>query len=137
MHTSCGFLWGNRMKTKREVLESVVKIGSCEDIKCEECPYNSIRCHDRFFKIGAMALLRMFPEKREFDTDKILTCVTADKAKTGMRGYFADDLVSLKINFEKNFVYELLHIHSECFSYRFRNANRDYALFYPIDGVEE
>ena len=52
-------------RDKREVLESVVKIGSCKDINCEECPYDSIRCHDRFFKIGVMALLRMFPEKKK------------------------------------------------------------------------
>lgn len=125
------------MKSKREVLESVVKIGSCKDIKCEECPYDSIRCHDIFFKIGAMAILRQNRKKREFDPNKILTCVTADKAKTGMRGYFADDLVGLKINFEENFVNELLHIYSECFSRRFKNANRDYALFYPIEDVKE
>ena len=124
-------------KSKRDVLETVVKIGSCKDIECDECPYDSIRCHDRFFKIGAMALLRMFPEKREFDTDKILTCVTADKAKVGMRGYFADNLTVLKINFERNFVQELLSIQSEKFSHRFHNVTNVYALFYPIDEVEE
>ena len=38
-----------RRKTKREVLEEVAKNGTCKNIKCNECPYDSIRCHDIFF----------------------------------------------------------------------------------------
>lgn len=124
-------------KSKREVLESVVKIGSCKDIKCEECPYDSIRCHDRFFKIGAMALLRMFPEKREFDPNKVLTCVTADKAKIGMRGYFADSLDYLKSQFAVNNIHTLYEIQKEDRCRRFTDEGEHWALFYPIDEVEE
>lgn len=59
------------MKTKREVLEEITKKGHCIDIMCEECPYNpSSYCAIRLRKIGAMAILRMFPEKK-----KQLICV--------------------------------------------------------------
>lgn len=112
------------MKTKREVLESVVKIGTCKDIKCEECPYDSIRCHDRFFKIGAMALLRMFPEKREFDINNVLTCVTVDKAKVGMKGYFGDSLAFLRTKFEnREQIFELVEILYFIQLMRWKNEN--------------
>ncbi len=69
-----------------------------------------------------MAILRQ--NRKKFDINKILTCVTADKAKVGMRGYFADDLSELKINFNSNALYKLLSIHSEGYIYRFGNKNR-------------
>lgn len=37
----------------------------------------------------------------EFDKSKILTVVTADQAKVGMRGWFANDIYSLKIYIER------------------------------------
>jgi hypothetical protein len=55
------------MKTKREVLEEFAKNGDCENINCKvECPYCfSDKCLDLDLrKIGAMAILRMFPEKK-------------------------------------------------------------------------
>lgn len=54
------------MKTKREVLEEIVEKGHCIDIMCSECPYNpSSYCAIRLRKVGAMAILRMFPEKKK------------------------------------------------------------------------
>lgn len=125
------------MKTKREVLESIVKIGSCKDIECTDCPYDGIRCHDIFFKIGAMAILRQNRKKREFDPDKILTCVTAGQAKVGMKGYFADNIESLRYCFRKKQVRELLEVYGEKSLYCFKGGHQDFALFYPIDEVEE
>jgi hypothetical protein len=60
------------MKTKREILEEFAKNGDCENINCrEECPYCiGDKCLDLDLrKIGAIAILRMFPEKREFDSN--------------------------------------------------------------------
>lgn len=129
------------MTTKREILESFVLNGSCEiEPDCSLCQYkNTKACNNRSLlrarltRIGAMAILRQNRKKREFDPDKILTCVTADKAKVGMKGYFGDDLVGLKSSFERNFVQELLNIQGERFSHRFHNVINVYALFYPID----
>lgn len=130
------------MKTKREVLEQFAKCGNCEGIKCTDCPYYKPGEHcpnDDFIKrIGAMAILRQNRKKREFDPDKILTCVTADKAKVGMRGYFADNISTLKQFFKKNNVYELKQVLDEDTLYRFESSNYiAYALFYPIDEVKE
>ena len=131
------------MKTKREVLKVIAENGYCRNIPCSECPYDKKSCpkyhdlHTRLIKIGAKALLRMFPEKREFDSDKILTCITADKAKVGMKGYFGDDLVELKSNFKGNIIHILLGVCGENCTYRFKSEHLEYALFYPIDEVEE
>ena len=139
------------MKTKREVLELFARWGYCKGIDCSECPYNSEDCcvvgvdlsNNRLAKIGAMAILRQNRKKGEFDINKILTCVTADKAKVGMRGYFADNLADLKSRFKNNEVYELEQVLDISYGYRFQIDNGfaidgiHYALFYPIDEVEE
>lgn len=52
------------MKTKREVLEEITKKGHCIDIMCGECPYYPTSYCVRLRKVGAMAILRMFPEKK-------------------------------------------------------------------------
>jgi hypothetical protein len=133
------------MKTKREVLKTFITEGSCGDIKCIECPYLNVRCkfpstiQDSLARIGAMTILRMFPEKREFDPDKILTCVTADKAKVGMKGYFGDNIASLRTKLEKGGqISELIEILDEKNWCRFRYSKGIvYALFYPINEEEE
>lgn len=60
------------MKTKREVLELFAEKGYCVELDCTECPYNEDSCpkynkelNMRLAKIGAMAILRMFPEKKK------------------------------------------------------------------------
>lgn len=58
------------MKTKREILKHFAEHGNCEDLKCTDCPYHecSKHCpHDIFTlkRIGAMAILRMFKEKKK------------------------------------------------------------------------
>lgn len=113
------------MKTKREVLESIIQHGSCRELICTDCPYDSIRCHDIFFRFGAMAILRQNRKKKEprvFDESKILTCVNADQAKVGMRGYFADGLAGLKMKFNNNKLYKLLGVCDEGCTYRIENT---------------
>lgn len=58
------------MKTKRELLKHFAKCGNCEDIACTECPYYEVSKHCpnnnvSLKKIGAMAILRMFREKKK------------------------------------------------------------------------
>lgn len=129
------------MITKREVLKSFALNGSCPEVKCKQCPYdNTDACayhsvlRDKLIRIGAMALLRMFPEKREFDIDKILTCITADKAKVGMKGYFGDSLASLRNQFERRMqTTELVEILDEECMCRFRQSEGlIYSLFYLV-----
>ena len=63
----------------------------------------------------------------EFDRSKILTVVTADQAKVGMKGWFSNDISSLKIYIERGDEQKELQsvdFHSE---YTFREQ-------YPIDG---
>lgn len=133
------------MKTKREILEEFAKYGNCENINCKlECPYCfSDKCPDldSLKRIGAIAILRKHrkskDKERVFNPDKILTCVTADKARVGMKGYFGDDLAGIKSNFEKNIFYELSKVYNENYPCRFINKRNEYALFYPIDEEEE
>lgn len=140
------------MKTKREMLKLHVQGKNCKGIPCEKCPFwnknapSGEKClitNERLARIGAMAILRQNRKKGEFDINKILTCVTADKAKVGMRGYFADNLADLKSRFKNNEVYELEQVLDISYGYRFQIDNGfaidgiHYALFYPIDEVEE
>lgn len=126
------------MRTKRELLEYFAEHGDCAGTQCNKCPYyDSKHCLlNDLRKIGAKAILRQNRKKkgpRVFDKSKILTCVTADKAKVGMKGYFADDLALLEFNFYKNELYELSEIYDENCTYRFKDDINDYALFYPIE----
>lgn len=110
-------------------------------IKCSDCPYNDDTCGYlttltiKLAKIGAMAILRQNrkSKKREFDPSKVLTCITADQVKKGMKGYFADNLIDLKKKFNNKVTSELLEIRDDSRSFRFRDKDSDYTLFYPID----
>lgn len=132
------------MNTKREVLKYIAKTGSCPVyIDCTDCPYKR-RCYKLlaiFRKIGARKLLEMFPEKREFDKSKILTCVTADQAKVGMCGYFGNSINEVKDNFirKNSFVLETINENIGCyvFDYTDQDLTFSYPLFYPIDEEEE
>lgn len=60
------------MKTKREVLERFAEKGYCGGIDCSGCAYlelcgsnERLTIKGRLQKIGAMAILRMFPEKKK------------------------------------------------------------------------
>ena len=77
--------------------------------------------------------------KREFDPSKVLTCITADKAKAGMRGYFADSLQMIEALYNSKIdTQELAKVMSYKWSSRFvTKMNNSYTLFYPIDEVEE
>lgn len=52
------------MKTKREVLKTIAKQGTCVDISCHDCPYyyRKRHCPD---SIQANAVLQMFPDANE------------------------------------------------------------------------
>ena len=56
------------MKTKREVLKTIAKQGTCVDISCHDCPYyyRKRHCPDSF---QANAVLQMFPEKKKHILD--------------------------------------------------------------------
>lgn len=56
------------MKTKREVLKRIIEYGNCKGIVCIDCPYYEYHkhCPNKDLKrIGAMAILRTFPEKKK------------------------------------------------------------------------
>ena len=129
------------MKTKKEILKQFAEFGHCNGIKCQtECPYYmSKHCPNvDLNRIGAKAILRQNRKKRGFDINKILTCVTADQAKVGMRGYFADNLTELKIQFKCGTLSPCIEIQNEDFINRFvADDGLGYALFYPIDEVED
>jgi hypothetical protein len=76
---------------------------------------------------------------RKFDPDKILTCVTADKAKVGMRGYFGITIRHIKDNIEKGKIDVLSNVedNTEYLSPFKREDSEHFPLFYPIDEVEE
>lgn len=132
------------MKTKREVLERFAEVGGCSHIRCTECEYTETCCVGknqplsiRLQKIGAMAILRQNRKKREVDINKILTCLTADNAKVGMKGYFADNLANMKFQFAIKRIKTLLEIKGEGNCARFVDDSRSHwYLFYPI-GEEE
>lgn len=64
------------MKTRREVLKTIAKQGNCEGIKCFDCPYYEGKCPDSEIikRIGAMAILRMFPEVEENSKTSCIYC---------------------------------------------------------------
>lgn len=57
------------MKTKREILKQFAQGKGCSGILCEDCPFiTEGECSLtglRLANIGAMAILRMFPEKKK------------------------------------------------------------------------
>lgn len=77
--------------TKREVLKKIMSQGHCWGLECRNCSYfiaNECKLNmrdSRLMKIGAMAILRMFPEKKKpilgvgtkikFDNGEIATIV--------------------------------------------------------------
>lgn len=129
------------MKSKREVLETIIEETGCSKIDCKDCPYSVKQCEymkplrDKLMRIGAMAILRQNRKKRKFDPSKVLTVVTADQAKVGMKGYFADSLEYLKKEFAINHSYTLCNILNESCCERFMDSTEyiTWSLFYPID----
>lgn len=130
------------MKTKREVLKLFAEHEFCKGLDCTECPYNERGCSRyrgfglnwRLAKIGAMAILRQNRNERKFDPSKVLTCVTADQAKVGMKGYFSDNLADLREEFAQKHIKTLTRILCEDCYARFKADNICCrVLFYPID----
>lgn len=124
------------MKSKREMLKHIVQTKGCYPIKCEECPYNDHCTSDdsllsNLARIGAVTVLRQ--NRKKFDPSKVLTGVTADKAKVGMWGYASDSLSELRYYFMNNLFCELIEIKDDSYACRFGTSGTAYALFYPID----
>lgn len=68
----------------------------------------------------------------EFDKSKILTCVTADQAKVGQKGWFADTLELLEEKVKCSNPSELIDVLDEAWRCRFeKETNTLWALFYP------
>ena len=70
----------------------------------------------------------------EFDKSKVLTCVTADQAKVGQKGWFADDLKWLMNQVEQDEpVGQIVCINPDYNKYRFKvSIDGDaFSLFYP------
>ena len=69
----------------------------------------------------------------EFDRSKILTVVTADQAKVGQKGWFADTLEQLEEKVKCSNPSELIGVLDEAWRCRFEKAisNTRWALFYP------
>ena len=66
-----------------------------------------------------------------FDKNKVLTAVTADQAKVGDLGWFADDLEDLRKAVECIKPSEIGDIRSESLSYRFVKDSIEFLFFYP------
>ena len=67
----------------------------------------------------------------EFDKSKILTVVTADQAKVGMKGWFASNVETLSRLVLEEQPEELLGFDSNNAVHAFKTAFQNHALFYP------
>ena len=67
----------------------------------------------------------------KFDKSKILTVVTADQAKVGMKGWFADTLELLEENVNCSNPSELTDVLDDRYSSRFVTYLTLWSLFYP------
>ena len=69
----------------------------------------------------------------KFDKSKTLTCVTADQAKVGMKGWFADTLEMLEEKVNYHNPSELTDVLDERGRYRFEKemSHNLWSLFYP------
>jgi len=68
----------------------------------------------------------------EFDKNKVLTCVTADQARVGQKGWFGETLSSLEKRVEKEppEVLERIWLSGDR-RYIFMTSNDSWSLFYP------
>lgn len=73
----------------------------------------------------------MSKDKIEFDKSKVLTAVTADQAKVGDVGWFADNLEDLRNHVASGKPAPIKGIMDESESYRFLKYNSKWTLFYP------
>lgn len=77
----------------------------------------------------------------EFDESKVYTPINADKVKIGSKGYYADDLKTLKerVNsHSKRWLGEVDKIYDTGSTYRFAiKNNTKFALFYLVEESEE
>jgi hypothetical protein len=68
----------------------------------------------------------------EIDRTKILTAVTADQAKVGQKGWFADSISGIRATASRCEPKKLIQINTEDSLHRFmEDANYSWSLFYP------
>lgn len=75
-------------------------------------------------------------KKMEFDRSKILTVVTADQAKVGQKGWFADTLFGMKKKVAKLQPQRLIKVQSDvaCSAVFIDESGFAWGLFYPYEG---
>lgn len=123
------------LKEENEQLKAQIakQYGACSyrstDMGCDYCYYKDRNLKEEWLKMMKTR------NKRKLDKSKILTCATASKARIGMKGIFADNLLSLKSKIEKDIepltLIEVLGDKNWC---RFRSEEGiPYLLFYPIE----
>ena len=68
-----------------------------------------------------------------FDKSKILTCVTADQAKVGQKGWFDDTLIGLKKKVANSQPQRLIRVQSDviCSAVFIGESDFAWGLFYP------
>lgn len=76
----------------------------------------------------------------EFNTEQVYTILNAHEARVGSKGYFADDIVSLReqVCDESSQLFELAQIMGEDTGFRFvdREGNYGWHLFYLVESVD-
>ncbi len=77
-------------------------------------------------------MFRSEVSKMEFDKSKILTAVTADQAKVGQMGWFADDIETIELRLKQKEKRMLVAVEPKDCAFRFTaNKSESFALFYP------
>ena len=72
----------------------------------------------------------------EFNRKKILTIATCEQAHAGQKGWFGDDLDTLRCKTHYEKPEELTYINDSSDLYPFGNKNDCYAYFYPEESYE-
>ena len=130
--------------SRRKVLKVLATKACCFGIECSICPYSNEgvdgQCAIKVeaLKLGANELLK---DLDDFDKSKILTCVTMEKAKVGMRGFFGNTVDEVKKNFYDREAFTLARIDDDGAGYHVFEYDDDitytFPLFYPEDPEED
>lgn len=69
----------------------------------------------------------------KFEENKVMTAITADRARPGMLGWFSNDLRSLitQINMPYSVKNKLVKIYDDDFTHRFVTDSGTFSFFYP------
>lgn len=132
-----------KLLSKRKVLKLLATKACCYGIECSICPYSNEsvdgQCTVKVeaLKLGANELLKTLDD---FDKSRILTCVTVEQARAGMRGFFGNTVNEVKKNFYEHNAFELARIDDEIGYHVFEyddDVTYTFPLFYPEDSEED